>query len=51
MRGATITCIIAEALQVVSIHAPHAGRDRIAEYRQTALLVSIHAPHAGRDRA
>ena len=34
---------------VVSIHAPHAGRDDGGIKRRVACPVSIHAPHAGRD--
>ena len=34
----------------ISIHAPHAGRDREkAAYKAAGLHISIHAPHAGRD--
>ena len=34
---------------MVSIHAPHAGRDMIYGGDVLGLAVSIHAPHAGRD--
>ncbi len=35
---------------LVSIHAPHAGRDSLSQRLPTLMNVSIHAPHAGRDR-
>ena len=35
---------------MISIHAPHAGRDRNWHYwRESKSRISIHAPHAGRD--
>ena len=34
---------------LVSIHAPHAGRDETPSIAQPPTEVSIHAPHAGRD--
>ena len=35
---------------MISIHAPHAGRDLIVhEQNPHTLVISIHAPHAGRD--
>ena len=35
---------------VISIHAPHAGRDsHIRSDRESSAGISIHAPHAGRD--
>ena len=34
---------------MVSIHAPHAGRDVIDGIAADMRGVSIHAPHAGRD--
>ena len=34
---------------MVSIHAPHAGRDRRDDPVVMRVDVSIHAPHAGRD--
>ena len=50
MRGATLggdpAAIVAE---VISIHAPHAGRDANAEANERHDNISIHAPHAGRD--
>ena len=33
----------------VSIHAPHAGRDKASDIRGEMDVVSIHAPRAGRD--
>ena len=33
----------------ISIHAPHAGRDRNLNHCYHHLPISIHAPHAGRD--
>ena len=33
----------------VSIHAPHAGRDKLLCFICFVTDVSIHAPHAGRD--
>ena len=34
----------------ISIHAPHAGRDRLNTLSSTiSIFISIHAPHAGRD--
>ena len=33
----------------ISIHAPHAGRDRRAPSAYAGRAISIHAPHAGRD--
>ena len=34
----------------ISIHAPHAGRDReVSATSVSMVLISIHAPHAGRD--
>ena len=41
---------LVEAAGVISIHAPHAGRDNIGRGIFYALrFISIHAPHAGRD--
>ena len=33
----------------ISIHPPHAGRDRISGNRNEDSEISIHPPHAGRD--
>ena len=50
MRGATGICIASRRKGVISIHAPHAGRDGAAnEYFSEDYHISIHAPHAGRD--
>ena len=49
MRGATVDRLCRKRRRVVSIHAPHAGRDHQLLRRRTHILVSIHAPHAGRD--
>ena len=50
MRGATSTTLPKSTIRTVSIHAPHAGRDTIANGVHLLMDVSIHAPHAGRDR-
>ena len=34
---------------IISIHAPHAGRDVIPPAAAKKMGISIHAPHAGRD--
>ena len=49
MRGATRIYNLFIILVTVSIHAPHAGRDRFRMSLFPILAVSIHAPHAGRD--
>ena len=50
MRGATIHAMQDDVQLVISIHAPHAGRDGAAnEYFSEDYHISIHAPHAGRD--
>ena len=49
MRGATRRRVKALLYRIVSIHAPHAGRDRILCPCHKGFRVSIHAPHAGRD--
>ena len=49
MRGATCEPICGRGFRLVSIHAPHAGRDAIVLRVNLHVLVSIHAPHAGRD--
>jgi len=38
-------------MPMVSIHAPHAGRDGAVARVEDVEIVSIHAPHAGRDAA
>ena len=50
MRGATQSVLFLCLKLSVSIHAPHAGRDRRqGESVHDRAVVSIHAPHAGRD--
>ena len=50
MRGATKTRMCTPTRVIVSIHAPHAGRDTDVSTYVRKNDVSIHAPHAGRDR-
>ncbi len=47
--GATLEPEIARGSTVVSIHAPHVGRDKYVLPPLLLCLVSIHAPHVGRD--
>ena len=49
VRGATEDCMLAEAEQYVSIHAPRTGRDRTPPRQHLTISVSIHAPRTGRD--
>ena len=49
VRGATVLICIDVHLVLVSIHAPHAGRDNCCNCCCATGGVSIHAPHAGRD--
>ena len=49
MRGATDFSKFLGVVLDVSIHAPHAGRDRGPDLDSSVEEVSIHAPHAGRD--
>ena len=35
--------------EIISIHAPHAGRDVTSLSGSIVQNISIHAPHAGRD--
>ena len=49
MRGATMRPPSGSHPARVSIHAPHAGRDRLRLVDKDVAVVSIHAPHAGRD--
>ena len=49
MRGATTVCRTCHAIIHISIHAPHAGRDREEADVKKVAKISIHAPHAGRD--
>ena len=48
-RGATCCYSSRAGRRQVSIHAPHAGRDRAQKCPTRPCFVSIHAPHAGRD--
>ena len=50
MRGATYSARRSQRTSQISIHAPHAGRDRRQEPEVHHAEISIHAPHAGRDR-
>ena len=50
MRGATDLAARFKYTALVSIHAPHAGRDRSPMLPTQRSGVSIHAPHAGRDQ-
>ena len=49
MRGATTNAQTNERNDDISIHAPHAGRDRVSPHLRDLLGISIHAPRAGRD--
>ena len=49
MRGATYSWPEWRALRLISIHAPHAGRDFDLFRVWIPIRISIHAPHAGRD--
>ena len=49
MRGATLSPPEADLDAVISIHAPHAGRDNKQNPKTNRYDISIHAPHAGRD--
>ena len=49
MRGATIMDWFGDTFFIISIHAPHAGRDMDADVASRIGGISIHAPHAGRD--
>ena len=49
MRGATKSTPPSCVHHLISIHAPHAGRDLRAGRDNLRQLISIHAPHAGRD--
>ena len=50
MRGATATSATVFTFVIISIHAPHAGRDLLAFFIFVcSFFISIHAPHAGRD--
>ena len=49
MRGATFMISISLRVVLISIHAPHAGRDVNLYHDDKHDYISIHAPHAGRD--
>ena len=50
MRGATRSILLVETHSAISIHAPHARSDALAEKQATrATPISIHAPHARSD--
>ena len=49
MRGATHEIGHIYIGHLISIHAPHAGRDIYQVIYSGAKKISIHAPHAGRD--
>ena len=50
MRGATGCWFESCSFCYISIHAPHAGRDRPGtKILHIDVCISIHAPHAGRD--
>ena len=49
IRGATGLVHGAPLDLVISIHAPHTGRDFRRLWRKLCLAISIHAPHTGRD--
>ena len=52
MRGATAAAEDIERHGAISIHAPHAGRDRTCHSEVILDIdISIHAPHAGRDNS
>ena len=51
MRGATRERDNSiSAREEISIHAPHAGRDKVKSNIESLQKISIHAPHAGRDQ-
>ena len=49
MRGATGICRILGVDYYISIHAPHAGCDKLDAAILADNWISIHAPHAGCD--
>ena len=49
MRGATDRRVHLALVVGISIHAPHAGCDKLQVVFNTLLGISIHAPHAGCD--
>ena len=51
VRGATVDPDPYHMDGFISIHAPRAGRDKVALVEASAEGISIHAPRAGRDIA
>ena len=49
MRDATMALVRLGPTSVISIHASHAGRDKIKYEDIVVSKISIHASHAGRD--
>ena len=49
MRGGTIKRGSRSSSWIISIHPPHAGRDKITDRPKAGKGISIHPPHAGRD--
>ena len=49
VRGATVSIYRGRVTELVSIHAPRAGRDLVYPSGCKIFWVSIHAPRAGRD--
>ena len=49
MRGATLVRALGVDPREISIHAPHAGCDRLYRWERHNAYISIHAPHAGCD--
>ena len=49
MRGETPCVKVCLPPCLISIHSPHAGRDRVDRHCIDREVISIHSPHAGRD--
>ena len=49
MRGATYPLDSLGNEGGISIHTPHAGRDKENTMGMKSMYISIHTPHAGRD--
>ena len=49
MRGATGDINIGRGGNIISIHAPHEGSDRVECIVKLEISISIHAPHEGSD--
>ena len=49
VRGATAGVLQVPHIELISIHAPRAGRDLVTHPDGLVALISIHAPRAGRD--